>query len=276
MRTRRCLMENILDKTPVIQSDSVLLLLEEQKKQIAEQLELLHKLFNIRDLSEKEVKYIKKAITLLETYYTNTKKSVTVKLEKDISEVVNLWYANDYDFHIETRAARGKVYTTLIDRKRRGRLNIVCGGAVKQTLGVLFNFAFIRSVGSEFIFLDESFSSLGIEEVNRLPEVFEMLDDIQMVCIEHKCELIDSNSAVTIRISREVGESSRYDIQDPNLLLRSSILELDDMSFTEQDRKILMEFGIDPNQVPERQITNRFDPSFTEKYYQSTTLSKSN
>lgn len=269
MRQRRCSTENILDNTPIIQSDSVLSLLEEQRQRVAVQLGLLSQLYNIRDLSENETKYIKKAISLLEVYYTNTKKSVTVKLEKDISEVVNLWYANDYDFHIETRTSRGKVYTTLIDKKRRGRLNLVCGGAVKQTLGVLFNFAFIRSVGSEFIFLDESFSSLGIEEVNRLPDVFEMLDDIQMVCIEHKCELIDSNSAATIRISREVGESSRYEIQDPNLLLRSSILELDDISFTEQDKKILIEFGINPEQVQERQTTNRFDPSFTERYYAS-------
>ena len=237
------------DRTPITRLETILPLLEEQRQAYERQRKVINELHNIETISSAETRNIKNAITLLETYYAREKEKVTRKLEKDLTEIINLWYENDYDFMIYSQTQRGKVYTTLIDKKRKGRLNLICGGAVKQTLGVLFNFAFIRSVGSEFIFLDESFSSLGMEEIHRLPDVFDMINDLQLICIEHKVELIDSSTAATIKITRETGESTKFTIDDPNLVLKSSIQQLDDISETQQDLKVLKDFGFDVDKV---------------------------
>ena len=246
MRKRKIKIQPELYKgTYIEQVKAIIPVWYEWNKQVQKNLDEFTKITAIEKTNKTEIKNLKLSIVQLETYYSVVKERVIEKLQKDITEVVNLWYDNNYDFYINTVTSRGKVYTTLMDRKRKGRLFLVCGGAVKQTLGVLFNFAFIRSMGSEFIFLDETFSSLGINEVNRLPDVFNMLNNIQLICIEHKCELIDKKSAASIWIHRQHGESSYYTIDDPNNHLKESVNEINNVAVNERDEKILLQYGYD-------------------------------
>lgn len=203
----------------------------------------------VYDTAVGELRLLKAARDKLNNYYVARKQETLHMLERNITGIVNSWFNNNYNFAFQSTIERGKTLTELVDTNKRGTLQMICGDGVQQTLGVLFSVSFVKSVSGEFIFFDEAFNSLGIEEVERLPDVLAGITDLQLVMIEHKCELLDNNYAATIHITRNVNESSTYEIIDPNGFMQQSINELQNIDYTLEDIQIAKTFGVDMRQV---------------------------
>ena len=203
---------------------------------------------NIYEIANREEKDLKASLSILEMFYDNQKKNIVAYLREQITNVINIWYNNDYNLQFETVSKTGKIMTVLVDKNRYGSLDIVCGDAVKQTISSLFAFTFIKSCGGDFVFLDEAYSNLGIEEINRLPEVLKDVD-LQLFMIEHKCKLIDNSYATNIHISRDKN-GSHVSIEDSSNLLDETYALLD-LNVNEQDIELLKKYGFLKEEVEE-------------------------
>ena len=65
-------------------------------------------------------------------------------------------------------------------------------GAERQLAGFLVQATTLKNLGSNVLFLDESFSSFGEEEIKKIPDVLETLENFQIVIIEHKSNLFEN------------------------------------------------------------------------------------
>lgn len=197
-----------------------------------------------------DIMLLSEAIKQLTIFYAKEKKKTLTNLGTNISNVINLWFDNDYDLEFITYVERKKEYHRLIDKVRGGSLLLVTGGACQQTITLLIGVALTRAVGGTFVFFDEAFSNFGENEIKNVPDILASIDDLQIFYVEHKYKLLEGDDVVTYIADRD-SESSFITIEDPNNILKDVIEELSDRT-TIQSRDIdtLKKFGVDYTTLP--------------------------
>ena len=84
-----------------------------------------------------------------------------------------------------------------------GDIAMILSGAEKQMTGFLIQSSILNTLNSNFVILDEAFSSFGNKEVKKLPEILKNLDNMQMIVIEHKDEMYEDFPVKTYRLDRD-------------------------------------------------------------------------
>lgn len=161
-----------------------------KNKEYNEILEKKAKVEALDKLIEAESLGLRTALTLLEEYYNKKKKENTESLEGKTTEVVNTFFQSNYDFKLLPKVERGKPTYRLKDENLEGNLEMLLGGAAKQTIGFIFQMVMLKSLNSNFLYSDEGFNSFGIEEIRDLGAVLNTLD-LQLILTEHKDEMFE-------------------------------------------------------------------------------------
>lgn len=172
-----------------------------------------------------------------QTHYTSAELLIKEEYERDkdhmrnafadnLSEMINKWFDRDYKFKFRKIEKRGKNTFVLVDekinkstkRKRTGKLGLACGGGVGQSIAFISGLILARSLGSEILILDESFSNVGKAAMESLVQVFPYLNDIQIITTEHYTDLlrhvdhreitlgIKNNTTVVVNVEDVEGE----------------------------------------------------------------------
>lgn len=200
-----------------------------------------------------DIMLLNEAIKQLTIFYAKEKKKTLTNLGTNISNVINLWFENDYDLEFVTYVERKKEYHRLIDKVRGGSLLLVTGGACQQTITLLIGVALTRAVGGTFVFFDEAFSNFGENEIKNVPDILSSIDDLQIFYVEHKYKLLEGDDVVTYIADRD-NESSFITIEDPSNILSEVIEELNDrISIQSRDIDTLKKFGVDYMTLPNYQ-----------------------
>lgn len=193
-------------------------------------------------VSQKDIGNVKRIYTKLEQFYINHKKALSQELCDELSSVINTLFNNKYKFDFKIDLKRQKKHTILIDEYRNGAVSIVCGGAVKQTISFLSTLSILRQKDSNICWLDESFSNFGSEEIQKVPEILDMLGDMQIIFTEHKTEFQPNDSTNILLYSRELNKSTEVTYETPHLI-EDVKLEIADKTVTEEDKEVLRIFN---------------------------------
>lgn len=198
---------------------------------------------------ETELANLRASQKQLTDFYKQLRIRKLLKIKDQINQTVNTWYGNSYDFRFFRTKSKGGIETSLKDLRRGGNLEHVCGGAVKQTVSVLFVAIFVKSSGGVFVFLDEAFNSLGVEEVEDLPDVLTNVTDLQIVLIEHKCTVIPDKFAAVISVERNLDQSSKITVDDISGQLEPVYEMFRMQETTAEDIEILERYGYTAEQI---------------------------
>ena len=155
-----------------------------------------------------EVSYLKQAYNELEKHtvslkrlqdlYARIKDKATSQLLDSLNSILNTTFYNSY--HLKLEYNKMKTACSLKDSTRPGPIKMICGGGARQTIGIVTALSIIRTKGSKFLSLDEAFSNYGLKEIENIPPFLKSMDDIQLLIIEHKEQLIDSDSFPCLKL----------------------------------------------------------------------------
>lgn len=199
-------------QTPIIDSvnenkqklDRVMIEFETQRKQQEKIREKVTELVELEQDGNEEAAMMKKSLVFLKNWYANSKEEKINALQEDINGVLNQFFSNKYNLKLKTRVVRNKDTLELVDVNNKGEeikaMKLILSNAEQQMVGFLVQVTTLGNLGSSVLFLDEAFSSLGVEEVKIIPDLLEALGDTQLIIIEHKEELFEDTDYPTIEL----------------------------------------------------------------------------
>lgn len=157
--------------------------------------------------SDEDLRNLKLAITTLKQWYNNHKENIINNLQKDINYMLNIFFTNNHQIKLEQDVQRNKSIVNMIEVDEKGDkigdIAMILSGAEKQMTGFLIQSSILNTLNSNFVILDEAFSSFGNKEVKKLPEILKNLDNMQMIVIEHKDEMYEDFPVKTYRLDRD-------------------------------------------------------------------------
>lgn len=198
--------------TPIIDSvnankqklDRVMIEFETQRKQQEKIREKVTELVELEQDGNEEAAMMKKSLVFLKNWYANSKEEKINALQEDINGVLNQFFSNKYNLKLKTRVVRNKDTLELVDINNKGEeikaMKLILSNAEQQMVGFLVQATTLWNLESSVLFLDEAFSSLGVEEVKIIPDLLEALGDTQLIIIEHKEELFEDTDYPTIEL----------------------------------------------------------------------------
>lgn len=199
-------------QTPIIDSvnankqklDRIMIEFETQKKQQEKIREKVTELVELEQDGNEEAAMMKKSLVFLKNWYANSKEEKINALQEDINGVLNQFFSNKYNLKLKTRVVRNKDTLELVDVNNKGEeikaMKLILSNAEQQMVGFLVQVTTLGNLESSVLFLDEAFSSLGVEEVKIIPDLLEALGDTQLIIIEHKEELFEDTDYPTIEL----------------------------------------------------------------------------
>lgn len=199
-------------QTPIIDSvnankqklDRVMIEFETQKKQQEKIREKVTELVELEQDGNEEAAMMKKSLVFLKNWYAKSKEEKINALQEDINGVLNQFFSNKYNLKLKTRVVRNKDTLELVDVNNKGEeikaMKLILSNAEQQMVGFLVQVTTLGNLESSVLFLDEAFSSLGVEEVKIIPDLLEALGDTQLIIIEHKEELFEDTDYPTIEL----------------------------------------------------------------------------
>lgn len=199
-------------QTPIIDSvnankqklDRVMIEFETQKKQQEKIREKVTELVELEQDGNEEAAMMKKSLVFLKNWYANSKEEKINALQEDINGVLNQFFSNKYNLKLKTGVVRNKDTLELVDINNKGEeikaMKLILSNAEQQMVGFLVQVTTLGNLESSVLFLDEAFSSLGVEEVKIIPDLLEALGDTQLIIIEHKEELFEDTDYPTIEL----------------------------------------------------------------------------
>lgn len=199
-------------QTPIINSvnankqklDRVMIEFETQKKQQEKIREKVTELVELEQDGNEEAAMMKKSLVFLKNWYAKSKEEKINALQEDINGVLNQFFSNKYNLKLKTRVVRNKDTLELVDVNNKGEeikaIKLILSNAEQQMVGFLVQVTTLGNLESSVLFLDEAFSSLGVEEVKIIPDLLEALGDTQLIIIEHKEELFEDTDYPTIEL----------------------------------------------------------------------------
>lgn len=199
-------------QTPIIDSvnankqklDRVMIEFETQKKQQEKIREKVTELVELEQDGNEEAAMMKKSLVFLKNWYAKSKEEKINALQEDINGVLNQFFSNKYNLKLKTRVVRNKDTLELVDVNNKGEeikaMKLILSNAEQQMVGFLVQVTTLGNSESSVLFLDEAFSSLGVEEVKIIPDLLEALGDTQLIIIEHKEELFEDTDYPTIEL----------------------------------------------------------------------------
>lgn len=199
-------------QTPIIDSvnankqklDRVMIEFETQRKQQEKIREKVTELVELEQDGNEEAAMMKKSLVFLKNWYANSKEEKINALQEDINGVLNQFFSNKYNLKLKTRVVRNKDTLELVDVNNKGEeikaMKLILSNAEQQMVGFLVQVTTLGNLESSVLFLDEAFSSLGVEEVKIIPDLLEALGDTQLIIIEHKEELFEDTDYPTIEL----------------------------------------------------------------------------
>lgn len=166
----------------------------EQQKELIQNLESYQvKLKASKIEVENEMNFSKEALYFLKTWYSRHKNEKINQLQDDINNILKSFFDGNYNLKLVKRIVRNNEVLELVDSNKNGTdtrsVGLMLSGAERQLAGLLVQITTLKNLGSNLLILDEAFSSFGEEEIKKVPELLEVLDDFQIIIIEHKSEL---------------------------------------------------------------------------------------
>lgn len=184
--------------------DRVMIEFETQKKHQEKIREKVTELVELEQDGNEEASVMKKSLVFLKNWYANSKEEKINALQEDINGVLNQFFSNKYNLKLKTRVVRNKDTLELVDVNNKGEeikaMKLILSNAEQQMVGFLVQVTTLGNLESSVLFLDEAFSSLGVEEVKIIPDLLEALGDTQLIIIEHKEELFEDTQYPTIEL----------------------------------------------------------------------------
>lgn len=184
--------------------DRVMIEFETQKKQQEKIREKVTELVELEQDGNEEASVMKKSLVFLKNWYAKSKEEKINALQEDINGVLNQFFSNKYNLKLKTRVVRNKDTLELVDVNNKGEeikaMKLILSNAEQQMVGFLVQVTTLGNLESSVLFLDEAFSSLGVEEVKIIPDLLEALGDTQLIIIEHKEELFEDTQYPTIEL----------------------------------------------------------------------------
>lgn len=184
--------------------DRVMIEFETQKKQQEKIREKVTELVELEQDGNEEAAVMKKSLVFLKNWYAKSKEEKINALQEDINGVLNQFFSNKYNLKLKTRVVRNKDTLELVDVNNKGEeikaMKLILSNAEQQMVGFLVQVTTLGNLESSVLFLDEAFSSLGVEEVKIIPDLLEALGDTQLIIIEHKEELFEDTQYPTIEL----------------------------------------------------------------------------
>lgn len=172
----------------------------------------------LHDSIQKEKMDYFRAETLLSTAYNTYKKDTVDNLQDKMNLILNRFFSNNHNLRIVTGVRGGVTTVNLVEVDTYGRelgaLGVMLSGAEQQMFGFLIQQITLTNLGSNFIFLDEAFSSFGVKEIHRLFDIIDNINETQMVVIEHKEEMFQDREVETVHIRRKNGSTYIDNISD--------------------------------------------------------------
>lgn len=170
------------------------LLKAEQQKELIEELENYHSKLSANQIKvEKEIYSSKEALYFLKSWYSRHKNEKINQLQDDINNILKSFFDGNYNLKLVKKISRNKEVLELVDTNKDGTdsrsVSLMLSGAERQLAGLLVQITTLKNLNSNLLILDEAFSSFGEEEIKKVPELLEILDDFQIIIIEHKSEL---------------------------------------------------------------------------------------
>lgn len=180
----------------------------------------LNQISSVYRQSDEDLRNLKLAITSLKQWYNNHKESIINNLQKDINYMLNIFFTNNHQIKLEQDVQRNKSIVSMVEVDEKGEkigdIAMILSGAEKQMTGFLIQSSILNTLGSNFVILDEAFSSFGNKEVKKLPEILKNLDNMQMIVIEHKDEMYDDFPVKTYRLDRDEEQGTHVvSIEEP-------------------------------------------------------------
>lgn len=180
----------------------------------------LNQISSVYRQSDEDLRNLKLAITSLKQWYNNHKESIINNLQKDINYMLNIFFTNNHQIKLEQDVQRNKSIVSMVEVDKKGEkigdIAMILSGAEKQMTGFLIQSSILNTLGSNFVILDEAFSSFGNKEVKKLPEILKNLDNMQMIVIEHKDEMYDDFPVKTYRLDRDEEQGTHVvSIEEP-------------------------------------------------------------
>lgn len=170
------------------------LLKAEQQKELIEELENYHSKLSANQIKvEKEIYSSKEALYFLKSWYSRHKNEKINQLQDDINNILKSFFDGNYNLKLVKKISRNKEVLELVDTNKDGTdsrsVSLMLSGAERQLAGLLVQITTLKNLDSNLLILDEAFSSFGEEEIKKVPELLGILDDFQIIIIEHKSEL---------------------------------------------------------------------------------------
>lgn len=173
----------------------------EKRASVEEDLRNIRTVYNQLDIDKKNIRL---ALVSLKSWYGNYKQDIINDLQNDINKMLNGFFRSKHKIMLKQDVQRGKSVVNMMEVNDKGEsmgdIGVMLSGAERQMTGFLIQSSILSTLNSNFIILDEAFSSFGKDEVKLIPRLLENLDDMQMIVIEHKEEMFEDFPVKTIRI----------------------------------------------------------------------------
>lgn len=195
---------SFLDGTVSLLNNNMnLILYKAQERQ--QNMEKYNKVKAIEEKISGEDKLVKQAIVLLKGWYNKSKDTEINNLQDKINNVLSEFFGNKYNLKLTQGVERGNNVVNLVaqgsDGKPISTMDIMLSGAEQQMSGFLIQAATTTVNDESLMILDEAFSSFGVKEVARIPELLAATDK-QILLIEHKDELFENFPVLTYTLDR--------------------------------------------------------------------------
>ena len=191
---------------------------------------------------------------LIETEHENDKSLMRESFTENLSDIINKWFDRDYSFNFRAIEKKGKNIYVLVDekinksskRKKTGKISLACGGGVGQSIAFISALILSRTLNSEILILDESFSNVGVSAMDSLIQVFPFLSDIQIIATEHYTNLLKYVDHKQITLGIEKGttiiESQEFILAEEQDFIDEELAEiLSPYEEDSQENKIIEE-----------------------------------
>ncbi len=244
----------MIDKVRFHLQEKIKFLEEEERVNEANKLEA-KKWLELLDLITVDQTHYQSAEHLLRTEYERDKESMREAFAENLSDIINKWFDRDYRFSFRKIEKRGKNVYVLVDekinkstkKKRTGKLGLACGGGVGQSTAFISALILARSLGSEILILDESFSNVGVEAMESLIQVFPFHKDIQIITTEHYTNLLQfvDHKEITLGIRNNT-----------TTVVKEEFIQGEEMSYVDEEianivssEELILEDTVDVNGV---------------------------
>lgn len=181
----------------------------EQKERVMVNLNNISKAYN---QAREDRQNLNIAITALKQWYNRYKEDIINNLQANINEMLNGFFGDNHRIRLIQNIQRNNSVVTMeeVDSmgNKLGDIGVRLSGAQKQLVGFLIQASILSTLGSDFMVLDETFSSFGNEEIKKIPKILENLEDIQIICIEHKDDMFKELPIRTIELGRDLEQGT--------------------------------------------------------------------